>query len=300
MNFPVCAATPARRALAASVVALWLLSGPVAANTGTVSRYFTTSDGVKLHYLEAGQGHTLVFVPGWTMPAGIWAPQIEHFAARYRVVALDPRGQGRSGIPKQGYTAERRALDIKELLDHLPGERVVLIGWSLGVLESLAYIHAHGDSRLSALVLVDNSIGEEPPPGFDPTFLERLRKNRAATVEKFVRGMYKTPQPAAYLESVSAQAQRMPLDASIALLSYPYPREFWRETVYGIRKPVLYAVTARFKGQAQNFKNRHPQASIEVFERAGHALFVDEAPRFNRRLDDFLMREVMNQNDRKP
>lgn len=254
---------------------------------------------MKLHYLEAGQGQTLVFVPGWTMPAEIWAPQIGYFAARYRVVVLDPRGQGRSAIPKQGYTAERRALDIKELLDRLPGEPVVLIGWSLGVLESLAYVHAHGDSRLSALVLVDNSIGEEPPPSFDPTFLERLRKNRAATVEKFVRGMYKTPQPGAYLKTISTQAQRMSLDASIALLSYPYPREFWKDTVYGVRKPVLYAVTERFKGQALNFKNRHPQASIEVFEGAGHALFVDKAPRFNRLLDDFLAREVTDKNNKR-
>lgn len=38
------------------------------------SRHFRTSDGVELHYLEAGSGPTLVFVPGWTMPADIWEP----------------------------------------------------------------------------------------------------------------------------------------------------------------------------------------------------------------------------------
>ena len=40
--------------------------------------FFLTSDGVRLHYLEAGppNGHTLVLVPGWTMPAWIWMPQI--------------------------------------------------------------------------------------------------------------------------------------------------------------------------------------------------------------------------------
>lgn len=54
-----------------------------------------TSDSVELHYLEAGSGPTLVFVPGWTMPAWIWKPQLEHFSTDHRVVALDPRGQGR-------------------------------------------------------------------------------------------------------------------------------------------------------------------------------------------------------------
>ena len=63
------------------------------------SRFFVTSDGVRLHYLEAGprRGHTIVFVPGWTMPAWIWQPQIARFLARYHVVAFDPRGQGDSG-----------------------------------------------------------------------------------------------------------------------------------------------------------------------------------------------------------
>lgn len=56
------------------------------------SRHFVTSDGIKLHYLEAGSGPTLMFVPGWTMPAWIWEPQLSHFSASHRVVALDPRG----------------------------------------------------------------------------------------------------------------------------------------------------------------------------------------------------------------
>lgn len=38
---------------------------------------FITSDGVKLHYLESGTGPTILFVPGWTMPAEIWQPQID-------------------------------------------------------------------------------------------------------------------------------------------------------------------------------------------------------------------------------
>jgi pimeloyl-ACP methyl ester carboxylesterase len=50
---------------------------------------FTTSDGVKLHYLESGAGSTILFVPGWTMPAEIWQPQIEYFSKSYHVVAVD-------------------------------------------------------------------------------------------------------------------------------------------------------------------------------------------------------------------
>ncbi|MBI5611873.1 MAG: alpha/beta hydrolase [Gammaproteobacteria bacterium] len=264
-----------------------LLAGQPASGAPT-SGFFRTSDGVRLHYLMEGQGPTVVFVPGWTMPAEIWAPQIAHFAGRYRVVALDPRSQGRSEIAKSGHEAARRARDIHELLDAIQAERAVLVGWSLGVLEALAYVDQFGSDRLNALVLVDNSIGEEPPPASDPTFLTRLRKDRPATVERFVRNMYKTPQAEAYYQRLTAAALATPLEASIALLSYRQSREFWRQTVRRVPVPILYAVTPRFQEQAQNFKKHKPDAWIEVFEGAGHALFVDQAARFNVLLDDFI------------
>jgi hypothetical protein len=85
------------------------------------SGFITTSDGVKIHYVEAGrlaaspsaqignpmpndavikkgeiglsaahQFPSILFVPGWTMPAWIWQRQIDYFAHDYRVVAMDP------------------------------------------------------------------------------------------------------------------------------------------------------------------------------------------------------------------
>jgi microsomal epoxide hydrolase len=264
-----------------------LLTMPTSLSAGS-ERSFVTSDGVRLRYREAGVGSPIVFVPGWTMPGAIWRAQTEHFAVTHRVIAFDPRGQGESQVPRSGYTVERRAQDIEELLDQLGPEPVVLVGWSLGVLETLAYVGANGTGRLAAVVLVDNSIGEEPPPVSDPTFVTRLRRDRARTVEGFVRGMYRRPQGEAYLRGIVQASLQTPLDASIALLSYPYPRERWRELVYRIDRPLLYAVSARFRGQAENLKRNRPQAWIEVFDQAGHALFVDEPQRFNRLLERFL------------
>jgi len=262
----------------------------MAARIDAVDKYFDASDGTRLHYLEAGRGPAIVFVPGWTMPAEIWQPQIEYFAKHHRVIAFDPRGHGKSAVTREGYVIERRARDLAELIEQL-NEPVVLVGWSLGVLESLAYIERGGE-RVRALVLVDNSIGEEPPPSFDPTFLTRLKQNRSATTERFVRNMYRTRQPDAYLRGIIESALRVPTDAAVALLSYPYPRERWKKIVYATDKPILYAVTARFSGQAQNLKKNHPKAQIEVFEQAGHALFVDESERFNRVVEQFIAQHI--------
>ena len=114
------------------ILATWLALTCVVPPRATLAQeefrsdHFLTSDGVELHYLEAGSGPTLVFVPGWTMPAEIWQHQLRHFSSTHRVVALDPRGQGRSEKPTFGYQPSRRALDIGELLEHLGGKPAVV------------------------------------------------------------------------------------------------------------------------------------------------------------------------------
>ena len=255
------------------------------------SRFFTSSDGVHLHYLIGGEGPTLVFVPGWTMPASIWERQLRHFSANHRVVALDPRSQGRSEIAPAGHNPKRRSQDIKELLDTIGGEPVLLVGWSLGVLETLSYVKFHGDDRLRGLVLVDNSIGEDPPP--TPSgFLKRLRKNRTKAMDGFVRSMFKTHQDEAFLKDLVQVTLRIPLDKSIRLFSTLYPRNVWRETVYATKVPLMYIVTPRLQEQGGNLKRKRPTAWVEIFTESGHALFVDEEDRFNNLLQRFITQRV--------
>jgi microsomal epoxide hydrolase len=278
------------RIAAILLVMTWLCPAARAAD-----RVFTTSDGVQLHYIDtagpAAGATTLVFIPGWTMPAWIFAPQIAAFQTRYRVVALDPRGQGDSDVPASGYDHNRRGQDIAELLAHLGTSRVVLIGWSLGVLDTLAYVHTHGDGRIAGLVLVDNSVGEEPAPGpRKPSHAPPIA--HATFMARFVRSMFHTPQSSDYLEQLTEAAMRLPEPDAVKLLNYPVPRTYWREAVYSTSKPVLYVVRPWLSGQAENLARHHPAAQSEIFADAGHALFVDDAQRFNAVMDDFLRRQI--------
>ena len=243
---------------------------------------------MRLHYIAEGTGETLLFVPGWLMPAEIWRHQIEYFARKYRVIAFDPRSQGDSQVAPSGNNIRRRAEDLNELIEHLQSRRVVLIGWSLGVLEALLYVKTHGDAKVAALVFVDNSVGEEPPQKGGATIPDRGPRDREREVADFVGAMFTSPQPPAYLAWLTGEAMRTPLEASRSLLSIPYPRAFWRSAIYETRKPLLYAVTASLKGQADNLKRKRKGTSIEIFAGAGHALFVDDHERFNSVVDAFL------------
>ena len=73
-----------------------LTASPAMAAVRANSASFRASDGVTLHYLDAGRGPTIVLVPGWTMAGDIFEPQINGLSDRFRVIAIDPRSQGDS------------------------------------------------------------------------------------------------------------------------------------------------------------------------------------------------------------
>lgn len=259
------------------------------------SRFFTSSDGVRLHYLEAGPpgAHILVFVPGWTMPAWIWTPQLAAFSHRYHVIAFDPRGQGDSDAPSRGYDQDRRARDIADLLTRLEPMPVVIVGWSLGVLDTLAYLHNEGDIRIAGLVLVDNSVGEEPAPVPVPVHSPPGPPlSRPVAMHQFVASMFLDRQPAAYIDRLTAATLRTPKAAARELLSYPVPRSYWREAIYSTRKPVLYVVRPHLGAQAANLKMHRANTETAMFANAGHALFIDDAARFDALVGNFIERRI--------
>lgn len=254
------------------------------------SFWVTASDGARLNVLQAGPAQpdpslpVIVLVPGWCMPATIWQAQLAGLGRRFRTLAVDPRGQGASEVPAGGYEARQRASDLYDVLT--PLSRVVLVGWSLGGLDALDLVHWHGHERLAGLVLVDNSVGEPPAPR--PSHLiERLRSDRRATLDRFVRGLFAQARPEAQIALIEQSALRMPLEASIALLSYPFPREHWRNIARSFPKPLCYCVTSHYLEQARNLRRERPATQVQWFEHAGHALFVDEADRFNRVIAQF-------------
>ena len=286
--------TPPRRL--ALVLLLVLAALPAARPAQAADRWFTTSDGVRLHYIEQGHGRTIVMVPGWTMPAWIFQVQIADFARAYHVVALDPRGQGDSAVPDEGYEPYRRGRDIAELIARVATQPVLLFGWSLGVLDSLAYVHEYGDRALAGLVLVDNSVGEEPAPAPERRTGRLPRharpESREVALHAFVASMFRHQPSSYYLDRLTEAALRTPpLDAA-RLLAYPVPRSFWRAAIYSTSRPVLYIVRPGLSGQAGNLMAHRPNTESLVLRGVGHAMFVDDPVRFDAAMASFIRRRV--------
>lgn len=252
------------------------------------SGFFTTSDNVRLHYLEAGSGPAIVFIPGWTMPVWIWEKQIAHFAPKYHVIAVDPRSQGESDKPVEGNYPERRARDYKEMVDHLKLNSPVLVGWSMGVPEILAYADQFGGSDVRAVVLVDGFVVVDD--AMQKFFLQLGRSvamERKQVVRQFIPGMYKKPQAEAYFQRLIAESLKTPTNSAVELLILSH--RDWTSVLPKLAgTPVLFTATKALAKQTEVVRTAIPKLQAEIFEDAGHALFVDDADRFNATLQQFL------------
>src|SRR6267142_83802 len=161
---------------------------------------------------------------------------------------------------------------------------VLVPGWCMPALIWQAQLQAFGQ-RFRTLAVDPRGQGESeiPAAGYEA----ELRAHRDVAVDRFVRSMFARPRPEPEIERIKQAALRMPLAESIALLSYPFPREHWRDIARSFAKPLCYCVTTRYLEQAHNLQRERPSTRIEWFEHAGHALFVDEPERFNRVVGEF-------------
>ncbi|MGH9730830.1 MAG: alpha/beta fold hydrolase [Candidatus Acidiferrales bacterium] len=278
--------------------------------------FITTRDGVKIHYLIAGTprsqwhvkvsskpmgeaqvaptvGPTLLFVPGWTMPAWIWQKQIDYFSKNYRVVAMDPRCQGDSSQTGEGLYPAARARDIKAVVDQLHLAPVVLVGWSMAVTEVAAYVDQFGTRDVAALVFVDDNFGGLTPgeANGDLDFMNQVLTDRRKTTSDFIRMLFfKRPQPEGYVQRVIGASLKVPTNTAVALLLGKFAADY-RSAAAKMDKPTLfcYADSPYMTHAAQLRMQQSVRGSrLEVFEGDGHALFVDDAEHFNSVVESLL------------
>jgi non-heme chloroperoxidase len=119
--------------------------------------HFTTSDGVKLAYWEAGKGEPVIFIPGWLSNGAEYLNVMYLLSKNYRVIVLDPRNQGLSQHVDYGMRISRFAADLKELNDHLGIEKADYCGWSMGASVLWSYIDLYGTKSIKKVAFIDEA-----------------------------------------------------------------------------------------------------------------------------------------------
>jgi pimeloyl-ACP methyl ester carboxylesterase len=122
-------------------------------------RTFDTGE-VAINYVESSaSGPLLIMLHGMSASWQVFETTIPFLAVRWRVVAADLRGHGRSGRVAGRYALMDYVRDIGALHRHLTDEPAVVVGSSLGAMVAIGL--ASGDpASMRAIVL------EDPPLGF--------------------------------------------------------------------------------------------------------------------------------------
>lgn len=274
---------------------LWL-PGVMAQTAETKSGFFKTSDGVRIHYLEAGTGRPIVLIPGWTMPAWIWQKQIDEFSKLYHVIAIDPRSQGESDKPAFGHLPETRSRDYKELVEQLGLKHPVLVGWSMACGELVKYAEQFGTEHIGGVVLVDGLLSDKSSDFFVGVagWMNLLQQDRQKQTDSFVRSMFKKPQPEDYLKRITDASAQVPADtAAILIYNMIAVKDFSpglaRLSEMKGNRPVLFMYQPESQQTADYLKLKlGDKLQLERFDGDGHALFIDDPEKFNRVLEEFV------------
>lgn len=121
-------------------------------------------NGIQLFYRDTGPGgEPMLCLHGRWGRGETWTDLMSRVRGRYRVIAPDQRGHGRSDKPDTGYAAEDFAADANALLEALECGPAVVVGHSMGA-RIAAHLTAAYPARVKALAILDEGSGS--PAGF--------------------------------------------------------------------------------------------------------------------------------------
>ena len=252
-------------------------------------------DKVSLYYESTGTGPPLVLLHGFTLDRRMWQRQVDYFSKKYRVIAYDSRGHGKSSCPESGYSREDRVSDLRNLTTGLKLKKFHLVGLSMGGATALGFALDYPKSLLS-LTLVDTAAGGYRPPKKYRDFREVAV---SIGVDEAKRRWIRT--------TLFFYANRNPeLKNELAEMMAGHCGQLWldpkrgkyndRDDVYlssNIKLPTLIFVGEKdryFIPLAKTLHNNITDSEIDIVPGVGHMSNMEAPVRFNFRLEQFLDR----------
>jgi pimeloyl-ACP methyl ester carboxylesterase len=258
---------------------------------------FAEVNGVRLHYLTAGEGSPVILLHGYAQTSHMWRPLIPELAKTHTVIAPDLRGFGESAITEGGYTKAAMAQDIHALVSSLGYEQASIVGHDIGLMVAYAYA-AQYPTEVNRIVLMDAFLpgvgnwrdvwllrdlwhfhfyGETPlalVDGRERTYFEHFWNDFAADRTRSVSEADRQVYAAAY-----ARPGGMRAGFEVFRAFEQDAEEFARFAQTPLPMPMLVLTGEKASGEGLIQQARLVAANIEgvIIPGAGHWL-MDEAP----------------------
>lgn len=145
---------------------------------------FAEVNGIRMHYVTAGQGPLVLLLHGFPEFWYSWRKQIPALAEHFTVVVPDQRGYGETDKPGWGYEVDVLVADMLELIGVLGHERAMVVGhdWGGAVAWAMAIAYPQRVERLAIL--------NAPHP---KVFAKHLRGNKAQQRRSWYMGFFMLP-----------------------------------------------------------------------------------------------------------
>ncbi|MBL6751029.1 MAG: alpha/beta hydrolase [Nevskia sp.] len=247
---------------------------------------FAAVNGTRLFYADDGAGTPLLLVHGIGTDHEDWEDQVPVFARRYRVIAPDLRGYGRSDRGGE-FSPQAFAADLWALLDGLGIGRFLLVGHSMGGAVALQ-MAVDQPERVLALVAADTlpSFVIDTPAkrllfAFRYVMMSLFGPRRLARA--VANKLFPEPGQAALRERScrrgAAIDRHVYLKNLRQLVGWSVQRRLER-----LRMPVLVIAAEHDYfpvGDAEAFTAALPDGRLSVFAGRHHALPLEAPRRFN-------------------
>jgi non-heme chloroperoxidase len=254
--------------------------------------------GVQLYYEECGCGPVLLLVHGMWGSSRFFRKQMAGLQDRYRVIALDLRGHGRSSMTLAGQTVPGYARDLRAFVTKLQLDEFVGVGWSMGAFVWWDYYMQFGMGGLRGLVNID-----QPPSDWRSAQIPnglltidmlrawhyRLQTDRNEFMREVIPMMFaKRPAPED-IEWMHDEMTRAPEVVAAAEFIDQSLREY-QDMLAGYPVPTLActgAASAQPRAAMEMIVERVRDGRLRVFENCGHCPFLEDAPAFNQCVHEF-------------
>jgi 3-oxoadipate enol-lactonase len=246
--------------------------------------------GIKLHFIDEGEGNSLFLLHGNAGSAAVWRKVIPALRLHYRVVAHDRQGFGNSEKIESGNFSPRSyAEELARLMDTLRVEKVHVCGISFGGMVAQCFALDFPD-RTEGLILVGTTpdrTGRNVPE----TLAELERDGWPAVAERLTRSWFRfssNPEDIAEAYAVALQSsQRMRELTVSALGSFDI-----KDKIASIRAHTLILVgeqdTTCPLSHAQMLKDRIPHSRLIQIPDCAHLVPVEQPEVFCRHTIAFL------------
>jgi 4,5:9,10-diseco-3-hydroxy-5,9,17-trioxoandrosta-1(10),2-diene-4-oate hydrolase len=259
-----------------------------------------TVGGVRLAYDDEGEGPAVVCLHAIGHGAGDFARLRARLRGRYRVVAVDWPGQGRSGEDAGPPSAARYAALLGGLLDGLGIEPAVIVGNSIGGAAAIRHAAARPE-RVRGLVLenpgglapVDDLLAHVALAGMARFFAAGARGARwfPAAFALYYRLVLPAAAAGEARRRIVARAPAMAPLLEAAWRGFARPESDLRALAGQLRCPVLFAWATRDRfvslARSRAAIDTVPGARLVRF-RAGHAAHLETPEEFERVMEGFL------------